>query len=122
MAPRSRPAACFLRRMLPLLAALAAARPRHAAATGASPALSHALVAKAQVDECFAGFGRDAQPFADAAARRCPYGTTPRISGSYVFSMTQGGSPNAIWFGTRRVRLLRGSARARPLASRQRQL
>jgi hypothetical protein len=90
-------------RTLLLLAVLAASLARVRSAS-ASPALSHALLAKAQVDECFAGFGRDPLPFADVEARRCPRGATPRTNGAYVFSLARAPQSGAIWFGTRRVR------------------
>ena len=84
-----------------LLAAAAAACGARSAA--AAPALAHALLAKAPVDSCFAGFGQDAPPFANASARRCPFGSEPRVNGAYVFSMARAAQTGAIWFGTRRV-------------------
>ena len=87
--------------LLLLLAAAAAACGARSTAAAAAPALTHALLAKAPVDSCFAGFGQDAPPFANATARRCPFGSEPRVNGAYVFSIARAPQTGAIWFGTR---------------------
>ena len=61
-----------------------------------APAASQAtttLIAKAQPDECFAGIG---VPY--PAGPPCPAGSTPKVNGSYIWSMVE--PPGAVWFGT----------------------
>ena len=86
-----------------LLAAAAPWRGARGAQQPATPVLEHRVIAKAKVDECFAGIGREPKLFDDVAGRTCPPETEPRVNGAYVFSMVRSASTGTIWFGTRRV-------------------
>jgi hypothetical protein len=63
-------------------------------ASRAQPTLNVELLAKAQPDECYAGIG---QPYPQGAPN-CPEGSTPKVSGSYVWSLIKAG--DRLWFGT----------------------
>lgn len=62
--------------------------------TLAQPTFNIERLAKAQPDECYAGIGQPYPP----GAPGCPEGSTPKVSGAYVWSLVKSG--DRLWFGT----------------------